>query len=337
MGYSYRDAGVDIQAGNDVVERIKPAVARTLRPGVLGGLGGFGGLFTLDLKKYSDPVLVSGTDGVGTKLRLAFQMNRHDTIGQDAVAMCVNDILVQGAEPLFFLDYLAVGKVNPGKVAEVVGGIARACEISGCALIGGETAEMPGFYAEDEYDIAGFAVGVVNRDRLIDGSNIQAGDVLIGLPSTGLHSNGYSLVRKLFEGYSLDDVLPELGEPLGNVLLRPTQIYVKTILPLLEGKTIKGMVHITGGGLTENIPRVLPSGLGVQIDRAAWKRPAIFDLLQRLGDVEWAEMYRTFNMGIGFVLIVGPDDEELVRRQLAVRGESSYVLGKVSAGEGVCY
>jgi phosphoribosylformylglycinamidine cyclo-ligase len=337
VGYSYRDAGVDIQAGNDVVERIKPAVARTMRSEVLGGLGGFGGLFKLNLEKYPDPVLVSGTDGVGTKLRLAFQMDRHDTIGQDAVAMCVNDILVQGAEPLFFLDYLAVGKVKPDRVAEVVGGVARACELAGCALIGGETAEMPGFYAENEYDIAGFSVGVVNRDRLIDGSNIQTGDVLIGLPSSGLHSNGYSLVRKLIEGYSLEDVLPELGEPLGNVLLRPTRIYVKTILPLLSGKKIKGMVHITGGGLTENIPRVLPSGLGVRINLSAWKLPAIFGLLQRLGDVAWPEMYRTFNMGIGFVLIVSSEDAEPLRQQLADMGESSCVIGRVEPGEGVSY
>jgi phosphoribosylformylglycinamidine cyclo-ligase len=337
VGYSYRDAGVDIQAGNDVVERIKPAVARTMRSEVLGGLGGFGGLFKLNLEKYPDPVLVSGTDGVGTKLRLAFQMDRHDTIGQDAVAMCVNDILVQGAEPLFFLDYLAVGKVKPDRVAEVVGGVARACELAGCALIGGETAEMPGFYAENEYDIAGFSVGVVNRDRLIDGSNIQTGDVLIGLPSSGLHSNGYSLVRKLIEGYSLEDVLPELGEPLGNVLLRPTRIYVKTILPLLSEKKIKGMVHITGGGLTENIPRVLPSGLGVRINLSAWKLPAIFGLLQRLGDVAWPEMYRTFNMGIGFVLIVSPEDAEPLRQQLADMGESSCVIGRVEPGEGVSF
>ncbi|WP_088188123.1 phosphoribosylformylglycinamidine cyclo-ligase [Desulfosporosinus sp. FKA] len=337
MGYSYRDAGVDIQAGNDAVERIKPAVARTLRPEVLGGLGGFGGLFQLNLQKYPDPVLVSGTDGVGTKLRLAFQMNRHDTIGQDAVAMCVNDILVQGAEPLFFLDYLAVGKVNPERVAEIVGGVARACEMAGCALIGGETAEMPGFYAENEYDIAGFSVGVVNRDQLIDGSSIEAGDVLIGLPSTGLHSNGYSLARKLFENYSLEEVLPELGEPLGETLLKPTRIYVKTILPLLAKQKIKGMVHITGGGLTENIPRILPSGLGVQIDPTSWKRPAVFDLLQRLGDVAWPEMYRTFNMGIGFVIIVSAEDEESIRQQLKEMGELNHVIGRVVDGVGVTY
>ena len=337
MGYSYRDAGVDIQAGNEAVERIKPAVARTLRPEVLGGLGGFGGLFKLDLEKYPEPVLVSGTDGVGTKLRLAFQMNKHDSIGQDAVAMCVNDILVQGAEPLFFLDYLAVGKVEPGRVAEVVGGVARGCERAGCALIGGETAEMPGFYAEDEYDIAGFSVGVVNRNQLIDGSKIQAGDVLIGLASTGLHSNGYSLARKIFETVPLDKVFPELGEALGEALLRPTRIYVKSILPLLSGGKILGMAHITGGGLTDNIPRVLPPGLGVQIDTSAWEHPPIFTLLQRLGDVEWPEMYRTFNMGVGFVIIVHTEDGGKVCQKLAELGETCFVMGSVVPGEGVAY
>ena len=337
MGYSYRDAGVDIQAGNEVVERIKPAVARTLRPEVLGGLGGFGGLFKLDLEKYPDPVLVSGTDGVGTKLRLAFQMNKHDSIGQDAVAMCVNDILVQGAEPLFFLDYLAVGKVEPKRVAEVVGGVAKGCEMAGCALIGGETAEMPGFYAEDEYDIAGFSVGVVNRNQLIDGSKIQAGDVLIGLASTGLHSNGYSLARKIFATYPLDKVFPELGEALGEALLRPTRIYVKSILPLLPGGEILGMAHITGGGLTDNIPRVLPPGLGVRIDKSTWEQPPIFTLLQRLGDVAWPEMFRTFNMGVGFVIIVHPEDEDKVCQKLAELGEKCFVMGSIVPGEGVAY
>ncbi|SHI06966.1 phosphoribosylformylglycinamidine cyclo-ligase [Desulfosporosinus lacus] len=337
MGYSYRDAGVDIQAGNEVVERIKPAVARTLRPEVLGGLGGFGGLFKLDLAKYPNPVLVSGTDGVGTKLRLAFQMNKHDSIGQDAVAMCVNDILVQGAEPLYFLDYLAVGKVEPKRLAEVIGGIAGGCEMAGCALIGGETAEMPGFYAEDEYDIAGFSVGVVNEDKLIDGSKIQAGDTLIGLPSSGLHSNGYSLARKIFESYSLDEEFPELGESLGEALLRPTRIYVKSILLLLSDAEILGMAHITGGGLTDNVPRILPAGLGIRINTSAWKRPPIFSLLQRLGDVAWSEMYRTFNMGIGYVLIVRSEAEGLVRQKLDELGEKSFVIGSVVTGEGVAY
>ncbi|TGE38349.1 phosphoribosylformylglycinamidine cyclo-ligase [Desulfosporosinus fructosivorans] len=337
MGYSYKDAGVNIQAGNEVVERIKPAVARTLRPEVLGGLGGFGGLFKLDLEKYPDPVLVSGTDGVGTKLRLAFQMNKHDSIGQDAVAMCVNDILVQGAEPLFFLDYLAVGKVEPGRVAEVVGGVAKGCEMAGCSLIGGETAEMPGFYAEDEYDIAGFSVGVVNRNQLIDGSKIQAGDVLIGLASTGLHSNGFSLARKIFEAYSLEKVFPELGEALGETLLRPTRIYVKSILPLLAGGEILGMAHITGGGLTDNIPRVLPPGLGVQINTSTWEHPPIFTLMQRLGDVAWPEMYRTFNMGVGFVIIVHPEEADKICQQLVELGENCFVMGSVVSGEGVAY
>lgn len=337
MGYTYRDAGVDITAGNEAVERIKPVVARTMRPEVLGGLGGFGGLFALDLQKYPEPVLVSGTDGVGTKLRLAFQMDRHTTIGQDAVAMCVNDVLVQGAEPLFFLDYLAVGKVVPEKIAAIVSGVAAGCEMAGCALIGGETAEMPGFYPEDEYDIAGFSVGVVNRDKLIDGSHIQEGDLLIGLRSSGLHSNGYSLTRKIFQSYSFDKIFPELGEPLGEALLRPTRIYVKNILPLLPSGKILGMVHVTGGGLTENIPRILPSGLGVRIDTQAWETPGIFRLLQRLGDVEAAEMYRTFNMGIGFILIIHPEYREMVKDLLARQGEDPLEIGTVQPGEGVTY
>ncbi|ACL19528.1 phosphoribosylformylglycinamidine cyclo-ligase [Desulfitobacterium sp. LBE] len=338
MGYSYRQAGVDIDAGNQAVELMKPAVKRTVRPEVMGGLGGFGGLFALDLKKYPEPVLVSGTDGVGTKLKLAFQMNRHDTIGQDAVAMCVNDILVQGAEPLFFLDYLAVGKLVPERVAQVVGGIAKGCELAGCALIGGETAEMPGFYDEGEYDIAGFAVGAVNRPDLIDGSQIQAGDVLIGLPSSGFHSNGYSLVRKIFTPDLWEKNYPELGETLGEALIRPTRIYVKTVLPLIESRKVLGMAHITGGGLTENIPRILPEGLGIKIARSAWQVPALFTLLQRLGEVEEAEMLRTFNMGIGFVLIVHPEDVDFIQTQLQAAGEKCFVLGEVSGqSEGVSY
>ncbi|MEA4901914.1 phosphoribosylformylglycinamidine cyclo-ligase [Desulfitobacterium sp.] len=337
MGYTYRDSGVDIEAGGTAVELMKPVVKRTMRPEVLGGLGGFGGLFALDLKKFSNPVLVSGTDGVGTKLRLAFQLDRHDTIGQDAVAMCVNDILVQGAEPLFFLDYLAVGKLDPERVANIVSGVAKGCELAGCALIGGETAEMPGFYPEDEYDIAGFSVGAVNREDLIDGSKIQAGDVLIGLPSSGFHSNGYSLIRKVFAPYAMDTVFPELGEPLGEALLRPTRIYVKTVLQLLAKQQILGMAHITGGGLTENIPRVLSEGLGLRINTSSWNVPALFTLLQRLGEVEDAEMRRTFNMGIGFVLIVHPDQVESVQDQLQSLGEKSYVIGEVIPGKGVEY
>lgn len=337
MGYTYRDSGVDIEAGSAAVELMKPAVKRTMRPEVLGGLGGFGGLFALDLKKFSNPVLVSGTDGVGTKLRLAFQMNRHDTIGQDAVAMCVNDILVQGAEPLFFLDYLAVGKLDPERVANIVTGVAKGCELAGCALVGGETAEMPGFYPEDEYDVAGFSVGAVNREDLIDGSKIQEGDVLIGLPSSGFHSNGYSLVRKVFAPYAMDTVFPELGESLGEALLRPTRIYVKTVLELLSQHQILGMAHITGGGLTENIPRVLPEGFGLRISTSSWKVPAVITLLQRLGEIEDAEMLRTFNMGIGFVLIVHPDEVKPVQDQLQSLGETSYVIGEVTRGKGVEY
>lgn len=337
MGYTYRDSGVDIEAGNSAVELMKPAVKRTMRPEVLGGLGGFGGLFALDLKKFSDPVLVSGTDGVGTKLRLAFQINRHDTIGQDAVAMCVNDILVQGAEPLFFLDYLAVGKLDPERVASIVAGVAKGCELAGCALIGGETAEMPGFYPEDEYDVAGFSVGAVNRENLIDGSKIQEGDVLIGLPSSGFHSNGYSLVRKVFAQYPMDTVFPELGEPLGDALLRPTRIYVKTILKLLEKNEILGMAHITGGGLTENIPRVLPEGLGLRISKSSWEVPALFTLIKRLGEIEASEMYRTFNMGIGFVMIVHPNQVKTIQEQLLNLGEKSYVIGEVTQRKGVEY
>ena len=337
MGYTYRDAGVDIEAGNEAVERMKPLVKRTLRPEVIGGLGGFGGLFQLDLKKYPEPVLVSGTDGVGTKLRLAFQLNRHDTIGIDAVAMCVNDVLVQGAEPLFFLDYLAVGKADPERIASIVKGVAAGCEQAGCALIGGETAEMPGFYPEDEYDIAGFTVGAVNRDRIIDGSKISSGDVLLGLPSSGFHSNGFSLVRKVFSSYPMDTIFPELGEPLGEVLLRPTKIYVKIVLPLLDDGKILGMAHITGGGLTENIPRILPEGLGVRLKRGAWPIPPVFSLLQRLGEVEESEMYRTFNMGIGFVLIVSEKDADLVSQRLRAQGEDCFVIGQVVPGKGVNY
>lgn len=337
MGYTYKDAGVDIQAGNEAVERIKPAVASTFRPGVMGGLGGFGGLFSLDLKKYPDPVLVSGTDGVGTKLRLAFDLDKHDTIGQDAVAMCVNDILVQGAEPLFFLDYLAVGKLTPSKVASIVEGVAEGCRQAGCALLGGETAEMPGFYDEEEYDIAGFAVGAVNRDKIIDGSGIREGDILLGLESSGLHSNGFSLVRKVFEANSLAQEFPELGQSLGEALLIPTRIYVKSILDLLAKVSIQGMVHVTGGGLTENIPRVLPQGLGVEIDSTSWKIPEIFRLIQQNGQVEEAEMFRTFNMGIGFILIVHPEDEERTRKILSSQQEKHIRIGRVIGGQGVKY
>lgn len=333
---TYRDAGVDIDAGNKAVELMKRHVRSTYRPEVLGDIGGFGGLFALNSGKYRQPVLVSGTDGVGTKLKIAFLTDKHDTIGQDGVAMCVNDILVQGAEPLFFLDYLAVGKLEPEKVAAIVSGVAMACRESGCALLGGETAEMAGFYPDGEYDIAGFAVGVVDRDKIITGEKIKPGDVLIGLPSSGLHSNGFSLVRKIcFEVKQLqvDAHIPELGRTLGEELLEPTRLYPKTCLPLIEKFDIHGMVHITGGGFYDNIPRVLPEGCGAEVDTSAWTEPPIFGLLQQWGGVAKAEMYRTFNMGIGMILIVSAEDVSAVQAELAARNEKSYIIGTITAGE----
>ncbi|AEF94602.1 phosphoribosylformylglycinamidine cyclo-ligase [Desulfotomaculum nigrificans CO-1-SRB] len=335
---TYAGAGVDIAAGNRAVDLMKQAVRSTFRPGVLTDIGGFGGLFALDTKKYQEPVLVSGTDGVGTKLKLAQLTDVHHTIGIDAVAMCVNDILVQGAEPLFFLDYLAVGKLVPEKVADIVNGVAAGCRQAGCALIGGETAEMPGFYNEDEYDIAGFAVGVVDRSKLIDGSTITAGDVVIGLPSSGLHSNGYSLARKaLLEvaGYRTDTYIDELGCTVGEEMLRPTRIYVKTVLPLINEFNIKGLAHITGGGLTENIPRILPPGVKVVLDRSQWPVPPVFTLIQRIGQVAEQEMLRTFNMGIGLVMIVPADQSANIMQALHNRGEVAYLIGRVEAGSPV--
>jgi phosphoribosylformylglycinamidine cyclo-ligase len=335
---TYRDAGVDIDAGNKAVELMKRHVRATYRPEVLGDIGGFGGLFALNSGKYRQPVLVSGTDGVGTKLKIAFMADKHDTIGQDGVAMCVNDILVQGAEPLFFLDYLAVGKLEPEKVANIVSGVAMACRESGCALIGGETAEMAGFYPDGEYDIAGFAVGVVDRDKIITGEKIKPGDVLIGLPSSGVHSNGYSLVRKIcfdVKQFSVDTHIPELGRTLGEELLEPTRLYPKTCLPLIEKFDIHGMVHITGGGFYDNIPRVLPEDCGVEVDTAAWPELKIFGLLQEWGGVAKAEMYRTFNMGIGMILLVAAEDAAAIQADIASRGEKSYIIGKVTAGKRV--
>lgn len=332
---TYRDAGVDIDAGNASVSLIKESVRATYRPEVLGDLGGFGGLFALNTKNYHEPVLVSGTDGVGTKLRLAFMLDRHDTIGQDAVAMCVNDILVQGAEPLFFLDYLAVGKLLPRQVADVVAGVARACKESGCALIGGETAEMAGFYPAGEYDIAGFSVGVVERSQLITSARVRAGDVLLGLPSSGVHSNGYSLVRKIcFEckGFKGDEYIEELGKSIGEELLTPTRLYPRVCLPLIRSFDIHGMVHITGGGFYENIPRALPETMGAEIDGAAWEMPAVFRLLQEWGNVDWAEMYRTFNMGIGMVLIASEDEAARIIAHLTAEGETVYRIGRVTEG-----
>ncbi|HBA73355.1 MAG: phosphoribosylformylglycinamidine cyclo-ligase [Geobacteraceae bacterium GWC2_55_20] len=331
---TYKDAGVDIAAGNSFVNMIKPLVKATSRPEVLADIGGFGGLFSLNASKYKNPVLVSGTDGVGTKLKIAFMADRHDTVGIDLVAMCVNDIIVQGAEPLFFLDYLATGKLLPEKAAEVVKGIAEGCKQAGCALIGGETAEMPGFYADGEYDVAGFTVGVVDRDSIIDGSCISVGNRLIGIASSGLHSNGYSLARKLIfdhMGLEIDSELPGTGSSVADVLLTPTRIYVRSILNLLKDFSIKGIAHITGGGLLENVPRVLPKGCVAKIHLNSWERPVLFDLLRDAGNVELNEMYRTFNMGIGMVLAVADDQAEEVIDRLKGLGEKAWIIGEIAA------
>lgn len=339
MTDAYRDAGVDIAAGNEAVERMKKHVARTMRPGVIADLGGFGGLFALDKGKYEEPVLVSGTDGVGTKLMVAFQMDRHDTIGIDAVAMCVNDIVVQGAEPLFFLDYLACGKLSPQKIETIVSGVAEGCVQAGCALVGGETAEMPGMYGEDEYDIAGFAVGLVEKRELLDGSAIREGDAIIGIASSGLHSNGFSLVRKLLlndAGYRLDQRIAELGDALlGEVLLTPTKIYVQAAAALRKAVTVKGLSHITGGGLLENIPRVLPEGLNADLVRESWPVHAIFRLLQKVGNLSEKEMCRTFNMGVGLVAFVPEDQAERAIEAAVQAGEKAYRIGTVTRGEGI--
>ncbi|WP_213600911.1 phosphoribosylformylglycinamidine cyclo-ligase [Pseudoxanthomonas japonensis] len=330
---TYRDAGVDIDAGNELVERIKPLVKRSFRPEVMGGLGGFGALFDLS-GKYREPVLVSGTDGVGTKLKLAQQLGRHDTIGIDLVAMCVNDVLVQGAEPLFFLDYFATGKLDVDTAVAVVGGIARGCELSGCALIGGETAEMPDMYGPGEYDLAGFCVAAVEKSRLLDGNKVRAGDVLVGIASSGPHSNGYSLVRRIYDRAGRPADLDVGGVPLADALMAPTTLYVKPILELLQAHDLHGMAHITGGGLTENIIRVIPDGLGLQIDASAWTLPPVFDWLQREGAVENAEMWRTFNCGIGFVLVVAPDQLAAVQADLARLQLTHWQIGEVVAASG---
>ncbi|THF78785.1 phosphoribosylformylglycinamidine cyclo-ligase [Cohnella fermenti] len=336
MSEAYKQAGVDIAAGNEAVERMKKHVKKTFRPEVLTGLGGFGGLFGLNKDKYEEPVLVSGTDGVGTKLKLAFSLDKHDTIGIDAVAMCVNDVVVTGAEPLFFLDYLACGKLIPEKVEAIVKGVAEGCQQAGCALIGGETAEMPGMYQDGEYDIAGFTVGIVDRPKAIDGSAIAAGDVVIGLGSSGVHSNGYSLVRSLLidrMGYSYVDELPELeGKKLGDVLIEPTRIYVKSVLKLLESVKIKGMAHITGGGFIENIPRVLPETVNVDIELGSWPIQPIFKLMQRDGKISDRDMFTTFNMGVGMVLVVPAEQADEAVALAKENGEAAYVIGKVTEG-----
>lgn len=333
-GLSYLDAGVDIDAGNALVERIRPAVKSTNRRGVVTGLGGFGGLFQLDNSSYKEPVLVSGTDGVGTKLLLARQLERHDTIGIDLVAMCVNDILTCGAEPLFFLDYYATGKLDLDNAQDVIEGIADGCRQAGCALIGGETAEMPGMYSDDDYDLAGFAVGVVDRSKLIDGSRIEAGHVVLGLGSSGPHSNGYSLIRKVLER-SGDDPSTLLGDTtVGEALLAPTRIYVKTLLPLVATLPIHGLAHITGGGISENIVRVVPDGLGLEIDLSAWRFPKVFTWLQDNGDIDQAEMLRTFNCGIGMAILVAEETANEVCRVLSEADETVYRIGRVTATAG---
>lgn len=327
---TYRASGVDIDAGDALVERIKPAARRTLRPEVLAGIGGFGALFEV-AKKYREPVLVSGTDGVGTKLKLAFQFNRHDTVGQDLVAMSANDILVSGAEPLFFLDYFACGKLDLETAASVIEGIARGCELAGCALIGGETAEMPDMYPVGEYDLAGFIVGAVEKSRIITGDSIQAGDVVLGLASSGAHSNGYSLIRRILERTQPDFSAVFHGQRLADALLAPTRIYVKAILALLETLPVKGLAHITGGGLVDNIPRVLPPTLRARLERSAWPRPPLFDWLQREGQVADEELHRVFNCGIGMAVIVAAEDAAAALRCLAANGETAWTIGAIVA------
>ena len=336
MSITYKDSGVDKDAGYKQVQLIKDMVKKTHIPGVLSELGGFAGLFQIDKDKYEEPVLVSGTDGVGTKLQIAFMTDKHDTIGQDCVAMCVNDILCQGAKPLFFLDYIATGKLEPEKMASVVNGVSQGCIQAKCALIGGETAEMPGFYKEDEYDIAGFSVGIVDKKKIITGKNIEEGDILLGLPSSGIHSNGYSLVRKIiFEKMqlTLDTNIPELGCSLGEELLKPTRIYIDPVYEMIEKFNIRGICHITGGGFYENIPRMLPNGLTAHINTSTIDTPKIFEFLQQWGNIETKEMYSTFNMGVGMVLVVSKDELDSIEEYLNKKGEKFYQLGHIKKGE----
>lgn len=332
---TYKDAGVDVEAGYESVKLMKDHVKRTFRPEVLTELGGFGGLFSLDKSKYEEPVLVSGTDGVGTKLKMAFLMDKHDTVGIDCVAMCVNDVICSGAEPLFFLDYVAVGKNYPEKVAEIVKGVSEGCVMAGCSLIGGETAEMPGFYPLDEYDLAGFTVGIVDKSKIINGKSIKAGDKLIGLASSGIHSNGYSLVRKLVNPTekNLKEYVEKLGCTLGEELIKPTKIYVKAILDLIQKFEIKGISHITGGGFIENIPRMIPDGLRVKIQKGSWPVLPIFDLLKGLGNMNDRDIYNTFNMGIGMVLAVNSDKADEIAAYLKSVGEDAFIIGSITEGE----
>jgi phosphoribosylformylglycinamidine cyclo-ligase len=332
----YKDSGVDIDAGDETVRRIKKLARSTFTSGVMSDIGSFGGLFRLDPARFHDPVLVSSADGVGTKLKVAFLANRHDTVGADLVNHCVNDILVQGAEPLFFLDYLATGRLSPAVAEEVISGIARACKENGCALIGGETAEMPGFYADGEYDLAGFIVGAVDRERVIDGSTIQPGDVLIGLRSSGLHTNGYSLARAiLFDrlGLRVDSMLEGVGETVGDALLRTHRSYLPIVKPLLADTRVKGMAHITGGGIPGNLSRILPAGTAARVNRASWTTPPLFTFLQRAGAVTTDEMFRAFNMGIGMILVCASEQVKKVQMLLSETGEQSVVVGEIKRGD----
>lgn len=335
MSDVYKKAGVDVKKGYEAVQRIKKHVARTSRQEVLGSLGSFAGLFDLTQLDYKEPVLVSGTDGVGTKLMLAFAMDKHDTIGIDLVAMCVNDIVAQGAQPLFFLDYIGCGKNNPAVIEQIVAGIAEGCVQSGAALIGGETAEMPGMYEADEYDLAGFAVGIVEKSQVITGESIEAGDVVIGLPSSGIHSNGYSLVRQVIKPFDLNETYEDLSRPLGEIVLEPTKVYAKQVHAVLESLTIKGIAHITGGGFYENLPRILPEGLGVKLDPTTWEVPEVFQFIQKHGQISTEEMYGIFNMGIGMALVVAKKDVKRAIEILEKANESPQVIGQVITGEGV--
>ena len=336
MAQSYEKAGVNLEAGYEVVRRIKKHVASTSRLGVMGNIGAFGGMFDLSALKVKEPVLVSGTDGVGTKLKLAFEMDKHDTIGIDAVAMCVNDVLAQGAEPLVFLDYVAVGRNEPQKIEAIVAGVADGCRQAGCALVGGETAEMPGFYPIDEYDLAGYCTGVVDKDKIIDNKTMTPGDVIIALPSSGVHSNGFSLVRKVFDVENSDITLPVDslgGKSIGETLLTPTKIYVKPVLALLEKIKVKGISHITGGGFYENIPRSIPDSLGAKIDRSAIKVLPIFELIAKTGNICERDMFNTFNMGVGMSIVVSKDDADEALNLLGAAGEEPYIIGEIVSSE----
>ena len=335
MSDVYKQAGVDVEKGYEAVERMKKHIAKTTRPEVLGGIGSFAGLFDLSHFNYKEPVMVSGTDGVGTKLKLAFQLDKHDSVGIDLVAMCVNDIVAQGAQPLFFLDYIACGKNDPARIEQIVAGVSNGCVDAGAALIGGETAEMPGMYNDEEYDLAGFVVGIAEKSKLITGEAIQEGDAIIGLASSGIHSNGYSLVRKIVEGLNLNETPEELSKSLGETLLTPTKIYAKSVSKVIAKHEVRGISHITGGGFYENFPRMMPKGLGVEIRQNSWEVPEIFPYLQKLGSVPDAEMYGVFNMGVGMALVVSQDEVEEVLSILQEKGEKASMIGKVVANEGV--